>query len=212
MKIYYSYIASFLVVVASVIGMFRLKSLEKHEYLILTLLCFIILTDMLAIYPSIRKENTSIYYNILVPVQVIFTLITYYWYMPSCKIKRLMLYCIILFGLFTIVNGLLIQDIFLKLASYTFFIGGIMVVLFSYILWRQQVDKMELSPTNLILWFATANFLYYGSVVPVASANNWLVLYSSNLAFPVHTINLVMYGLWASVIGFGFIWKRKPAR
>lgn len=195
--------------VTSLIGILRWKRFIYYEYLILIIFLSNLVIDLYTYHLSMQNKSTIIYYNILTSVEIIITLIVYYIYLNQEKIKKYIGFSIILFLIMIITNWITFSNIFLSFASNTFFLGGFMVALFSYFVWQNEIEKGVLSTSNTILWFSAANFIYYIIAVPVMSANNWLVANSDNWAFSVHEINLVMYGIWATLVGIGFIWKQK---
>lgn len=209
MKIDYSRIPILLVTISAIIGTLRVKSLLPNECLILVILWTNTFIDIYATTLSLKVQNNSAYYNILISFELILTLGIYFYYLPKGILRVLILLSSIILTFFSILNLIYFQNFFTEFASYTFFLGGFMVSLYSYFLWRYEVEKNIISASNIILWFAGANFLYYSIAVPVMSANNWLVQFSSNQALPVHGINLFMYALWALIIGVGFLWKNK---
>ena len=79
-----------------------------------------------------------------------------------------------------------------------------MVSFFSYLVWRDEIQNTIISNQKVILWFAAANFVYYTTTIPIISANNWLLTYSKEMAFPIYAINKVVYGIWAVIIVFGW--------
>lgn len=158
---------------------------------------------------SLLSLNNSFLYNLLIPVEIILTLIIYFNYVQRKTSKRYILICMFLFIIFSILNLVVIQDFFKEFANHTFFAGGIIVSYLSYSIWLNDIKNDLLSLQNVILWFTAANFIYYTTTIPIISAHNWLSTYSKEVAFPIFIINLVMYGLWAIIIGLGFIWKRQ---
>jgi len=168
--------------------------------------------DLVAIQVRNIYKSNNICYNLLNPIEIVLTLVIYYQHIKSQHIKNLTIKAIVIFLLFTLINAFFIQGLFLQFASYTFFLGGIVVCIYSYLIWRKEIYEDELSPNKLILWFATANFLYYSVSVPVISANNWLVIYSKEISFTVFIINGVNYSIWAIVIGLGILWKVQASK
>lgn len=156
-----------------------------------------------------HHKNTNYLYNLLNPIEIILTLVVYYKYLSSGKFKTLLAGCVIAFPIFSAVNVIYFQDFFKEFANYSFFLGGILVSFFSYMVWKNDIKNSIISRNNIILWFAAANFVYYASTIPIMSAHNWLSVNLKGMAFPIYTLNKVMYGIWAVIIGIGFIWKRQ---
>jgi hypothetical protein len=211
-KIDYSRIPILMAAFTAIIGTFRIKSFLKNEYLILVILWANTIIDIYATNMSLKEQNNSVLYNILIPFEVILTLGIYYFYIQKVFIRNMIFINIIIFTLFSLLNLIFFQNFYSEFASFTFFIGGFLISLFSYFLMRYEVENKIISGSNLILWFAFANFLYYLVSVPVMSANNWLVEYSKDMALPVHGINLFIYGLWALVICIGILWKNNQTK
>lgn len=191
------------------IGIYKLRYLKRYEYLILIIFLSNIVFDLIAINLGKQKINNSFCYNLLNPIELILTLIIYYNYFPSGNIKKILAISMSAFLLFAILNIIFIQNFFTEFDNYTFFIGGVIVSVFSYFVWRNEILNNVISPHNIILWFAAANFIYYTLTIPIMSAHNWLSFYSKDLAFPIYAINKVIYGIWAIIIGIGLIWKRQ---
>lgn len=178
--------------------------------MILLILILNIIVDLVAIKLSAQFKNNSFCYNLLNPIELILTLIIYYNYFPSGNIKKILAISMSTFLLFATLNVVFIQNFFLEFDNYTFFTGGIIVSVFSYFVWRNEIQNNDvISPHNIIVWFAAANFAYYTLTIPIMSAHNWLSFYSKDLAFPIYAINKVIYGIWAIIIGTGLLWKRQ---
>jgi hypothetical protein len=205
-----AHIPTFIAAIALAIGIYRIKRFKSFEYLILLIISLNLIADLITWEPSMQQKNTAIYYNILVPTELILLLSVYYSYLPFNNIKRVLIYVIPALGIFSIINGFFIQDIFSVFASHTFIAGGFIVAVFSYILIRHATKEDTISKYNTLLWYAAANFVYYSISVPVLSSNNWLLLYSRNMAFPIYVVNIIVYGIWGLLISLGFIWKLKP--
>jgi hypothetical protein len=205
----YKLIPTVSVAIVALIGIYRIRNLKGYEYLILLTLFLNIIVDLLALKMSVLFINNSFLYNLLTPIEILLTLIIYYQYLTTSKVKRLLAICIFLYFLFSFLNVIFIQDFYIEYANHSFFTGGILVCLFSYLVWLNDIKNDLLSKKNIVLWFAAANFIYYTSTIPIISAHNWLSFYFKEMAFSVYSLNLVMYGIWGIIIGMGFIWKRQ---
>jgi len=190
-------------------GIFQFGKLKHWERLILLVLLLNVVVDLIAIRLTVLNKQTVFCYNIYVPIEFLIMLLVYYLYLKPGKTRRMLVYVIPLVVLYAVFNGLFLQDINNEFASYTFFIGGFIIALFSYLIWKQEVQEKDIDSRNIILWFSAANFLYFIITIPALSANNWLVVHDTDKALPVQIINVVMYGIFSIIISLGFIWHQK---
>jgi hypothetical protein len=89
----------------------------------------------------------------------------------------------------------------------TFIFSGILVAIFSYLELRRSV--LDLKIDSIIIWFASANMIYYTLMVSSMSAQPLAQRISMKLAENLKYINDVAYMIWAILIAIGLIWSRK---
>ncbi len=200
-----------LVVLVTLVGIYKYKSILKYERAVIIILIFNIIIDVVAKRLGMKSLNNSFCYNLLNPVEVAITLAIYGKHLKHYRLRIAINITTLLFIVFALLTILFTKTFFVEFNYYTFFVGGILVSFFSYLVWRDEIQNTIISNQKVILWFAAANFVYYTTTIPIISANNWLLTYSKEMAFPIYAINKVVYGIWAVIIGMGFLWKRQIA-
>lgn len=211
MEINFINIPTVFILATLVIGFLRYKSLSKYELLILVIPSLNFIADVVSSVLINRHISTNFCYNLLIPIEISLTLFIYSKHLIKKKSRILVFVTMLIFLLFSIINLLFIQEFISEFASYNFFLGGILVCMFSYLVWREEILDGIISPKKVILWFAAANFIYYTISVPVMSANNWLVLYLKEMAIPIYLINSINYAIWSVFLSLGLLWKNRKA-
>ncbi len=89
----------------------------------------------------------------------------------------------------------------------TFVFSGILIAVFSYLELRRSVLNLKID--SIIIWFASANMIYYTLMVSSMSAQPLAQRISMKLAENIKYINDVGYMIWAILIAIGLIWSGK---
>lgn len=211
MKLAYLYLPSLIVILVAIIGIYKFRVILHYERAIIIILILNIIVDVVAKRLGMKSINNSFCYNLLNPVEIAITLAIYGKHLKHNSLRKVLNITIILFMAFAILTIVFTENFFVEFNYYTFFVGGILVSFFSYLVWRDEIQNTIISNQKVILWFAAANFVYYTTTIPIISANNWLLTYSKEMAFPIFAINKIIYGIWALIIGIGFLWKSRIA-
>lgn len=191
--------------------MFKVKSFRHSDYLILLVLFLNIVADFTAVTIG---QNTAIIYNILIPIEIAVILLIYWLELKLPTIRKVQFGILLLFICFAVWDLITTEDIRIDLVFVTFLLGGVLVALGSYFIWREAITNSDIRRSNILLWFATANIIYYIFTMPGISAIAYyweIKRLGSDTAVIFTWINRVLYLFWVITIGIGFLCKRKPS-
>jgi hypothetical protein len=136
--------------------------------------------------PTIYSKNNVWIYNLSLPLQYLLFSIFYYKVFMKPLHKRLLAYSAAALLLFSLINILFIQQLFI-LNYYTAIVANILFVIWAtqFFSELQQKEPHERLDKNPFVWISIGNFIFHSGSLPYLAALGFAQLYTSThfLAF-----------------------------
>lgn len=166
-----------------------------------------IITDISSYYLIHNERHTHIFYNILIPIERILTLIIYL--RNTANEPKKMLYylgmaivsCIYIISYFTSEN---LMELFYVANIAT----GLILACLSYIQLRAILTGRA-NDSRVLIYFGLANLIYFTLMISAMSALPLALKIGNDFAGSLYNINIIGYTLWSILLIIGILWKKQ---
>lgn len=200
-------IPAIICIIAGAIYALKNQELKDFEKLILLIIGLNIITDISSFFLALTNTRTHIFYNILIPIERILTLIIYLRNVNNEPGKKLYYIAVAaVFGIYIISyfnNGNLTE-----LHNVSNITTGLILASLSYIQLR-SILMGGAGDSSVLIYFGLANLIYYTLMISAMSALPLALQISQDFASDIYDINIVGYTLWSIILIIGILWKKQ---
>lgn len=193
--------------VTAVVFWIKYKELEKIEQWIVLILFLNIFTDTTSYFLIHMEKGTHLFYNLLIPVERILTLIIYAVNEHGISRKRIHYSGTVLIGISAISAVFYYQNI-TGHHSMTNILTGFIGALLSYVHLR-SIMLNTAGQSTTTFYFALANLVYFTLMISAMSALPLALQIGNDFASDIYDINLIGYALWSIILIIGVLGKSK---
>lgn len=202
--------STWVIFLALVIYLIRIKKLKGWEKLVLVIIALNFTADLLALVsPQIfEKEYSGIIYNILAPVQRILTLMLYI-SNTNVKEEQYLNYGGIVALILVSLGGHFYYQYFSDFQRVPYVILGLIVAILSYIHLRNMILE-KTAASIVIAAFSLANFIYLTLMISSVSAVELAYNIDHEFGKLIYFLgNGIGYVLWSIILIIGILWKKQ---
>jgi hypothetical protein len=194
-------------IAAGAVYVWRKRSLQGVENIILWIILLNVLADLVAEVLNSAGHTTHVVYNLMMPVERVLTLLIYAIQAETIWAKRSYYVAIGLVATAAIASAAYYGGI-QELHYFSNVISGIVVAVFSYTYLRAMVLGQTYH-SRVLFYFGMANLIYYTLMVSAMSALPLAMRISYPFAGAILNINLVGYTFWSITLILGISWKKQ---
>ena len=139
-------------------------------------LFFVFLGEIVALLLAKKFHTNLFYYNIFTALQMIYYLVLIGKHLNSNKAKIIILSTVLAFIVFTSINFIFVQDLNIRLDSYSFTFGCFLITIWVtyYFFELLNSDQVEDYGTQPMFWIGIGLFIFYLCNIPYMSIFNYL--------------------------------------